>query len=236
MATRLPTRAASRLIGAALCWISALSSASPPDDASVILVLGDSLSAAYGIDTERGWVHLLQQRLDAVAPAYTVVNTSVSGEVTANGRERLPALLRRYSPDIVILELGANDGLRGLAPAAMRENLGVMIESSRAVGAEVLLLGMRLPPNYGPAYTRLYEQSFIDVAQRHEVPLLPFFLDGVAENAGLLQADRLHPTAAAQPRLLDNVWTMLEPMLTLQQHSSAKPLSAGFAPHAGRVP
>ncbi len=175
--------------------------------------MGDSLSAAYGIPREAGWVHLLARRLESRAPPIRVVNASVSGETSAGGRARLPALLAAHRPAILILALGANDGLRGLPPAEAGRNLEAMIRLARERGAAVLLVGMRLPPNYGGPYTRQFQALFADVARATRVPLVPFLLEGVASQQERFQADGLHPDAQAQPALLDNVWRQLAPML-----------------------
>ena len=177
-----------------------------------VLVLGDSISAAYGIDETQGWVQLLRQRLDKQCSGLPVVNASVSGDTSDGGRVRLPKLLERHRPDTLIIELGGNDGLRGLPPSRLANNLTTMIRLGREAGAEVVLLGMRIPPNYGPAYTRLFEGAFQDVAEDTGVPFLPFLLDGVVE-ADQLQSDGIHPTAEAQPRLLDNAWPVIETAL-----------------------
>ncbi|XKE47533.1 arylesterase [Halomonas organivorans] len=176
----------------------------------LVLVMGDSLSAAYGIEREDGWVHLLAERLDGEA---RVVNASISGETSSGGAARLPELLRQHAPDIVLLELGGNDGLRGLPPGQLRANLAAMIEASRAAGAEVLLLGIDVPPNYGPAYRDAFTGVFHRLAERYSVPLVPFLLEGVALDRGLMQADGIHPTAAAQSAILANVWPALAPLL-----------------------
>lgn len=176
----------------------------------VILVLGDSLSAAYGMPVEHGWVALLAARYAATAAAPQIVNASISGETTSGGLERLPALLAAHRPDVVVLELGANDGLRGLPVADMEANLARMIELAQAAHARVLLLGMRIPPNYGPRYTDRFHASYATLAARYGVPLVPFFLDGVAGDPALVQDDGLHPRAEAQPRMLENVWPALE--------------------------
>jgi acyl-CoA thioesterase-1 len=178
-----------------------------------ILVLGDSLSAGYGIDTERGWVNLLRRRLAERDSAWRVVNRSISGDTTAGGLARLPPLLEQYRPAVVIIELGSNDGLRGLSFKQMRANLQAMIDASEAAGARVLLVGGRLPPNYGRAYTEAFQQSFRELAQANELLLVPFLLEGVAQDRSLMQADGYHPNAAAQPRLLENVWVVLEGVL-----------------------
>lgn len=187
---------------------NAVSAATP-----TILVLGDSLSAGYGIDVRDGWVTLLAQRLRQQGYPQTVVNASVSGDTTAGGRARLPEALQRHHPEIVILELGGNDGLRGLSLTQTRANLAAMIKMAGEAGAQVLLVGIYLPPNYGPEYTKKFHAIYSELAQAHRLPLVPFLLAGVALTPGLMQADGLHPRAAAQPRLLDNVWLYLEPML-----------------------
>jgi acyl-CoA thioesterase-1 len=178
-----------------------------------ILVVGDSLSAGYGIEVRDGWVALLQQRLARQGYPHTVVNASISGDTTAGGRARLADALKRHHPQIVILELGANDGLRGLPLRETRTNLEAMIKAAQSVGARVLLVGMQLPPNYGPDYTGKFRAIYRDLARNNDLPLVPFLLDGVALNPKLMQPDGLHPRAAAQPRLLENVWPYLEPLL-----------------------
>jgi acyl-CoA thioesterase-1 len=183
-----------------------------------ILVYGDSLSAAYGIAREQGWVSLLQQRLQSQDYPYQVVNASVSGETTLGGLTRMPATLRQQQPAIVLIELGANDGLRGLPVAEMQRNLSAMIEASQKIKAKVMLIGVEIPPNYGPRYTREFSETYPGLAKRYKLPLLPFLLDGVAGKSELTQDDGLHPVAAAQERLLDNVWNVLEPMLGKSRH------------------
>lgn len=178
-----------------------------------ILVYGDSLSAAYGIPREQGWVSLLEQRIQARQLPYRIVNASVSGETTSGGLSRLPANLKQHKPDLVILELGANDGLRGLPVSEMQKNLGSMIMASREAKAEVLLLGMMLPPNYGHRYAHEFKASFTQLALKFKLPLVPFFLDGVAAHPELVLDDGLHPSAAGQPRILENIWPELEPLL-----------------------
>lgn len=193
----------------ALC-LAPLARAAEP---RVILVMGDSLSAAYGIDLAQGWVNLLQQRLVAQGYDYTVVNASVSGETTSGGLTRLPDALKQHPPAVVVLELGANDGLRGEPIQVMRDDLEKMVLASRAAGAKVLLVGMRLPPNYGGAYTKAFAAAFTDLARQHQLPLVPFLLDGVAQHREIMQADGLHPQAQAEPQVLDNVWPYLKPLL-----------------------
>lgn len=177
----------------------------------MILVYGDSLSAAYGIPAERGWAALLARRLSGSRLDYAVANASISGETTAGGRARLARVLAQQRPAVVILELGANDGLRGLPIAEMKANLGAMAAASRRAGARVLVVGMRLPPNYGAEYTREFHAAFGEVAKRHGATLVPFLLDGVADDQ--FQPDLIHPSAPAQPKLLDNIWKALEPLL-----------------------
>ena len=196
------------LLGLMVLFGSAARAESP-----VILVLGDSLSAGYGIPVEKGWVNLLQRRLVERGFPYRVVNASISGDTTSGGLSRLPAALELHRPAIVVLELGANDGLRGQPPMAMSRNLSQMIERSQQAGARVLLAEMRIPPNYGPLYAQKFQATFGELAQHYAIPLIPFLLDGVAGNPALIQNDGLHPRAEAQPRILDNVWAVLEPEL-----------------------
>lgn len=176
-------------------------------------MFGDSLSAAYGIAAKRGWVALLAERLQGERSDYSVVNASISGETTAGGVSRLPRALSRHKPAVVILELGANDGLRGLPVREMERNLAAMIGMSRKAGAKVLLVGMRVPPNYGPEYTQDFAAAFPGLARAHKTALAPFLLDGMGGDLRLFQADRIHPTEAAQPLLLENVWKALRPLL-----------------------
>lgn len=179
-----------------------------------ILVFGDSLSAAYGIGQREGWVTLLAERLKKLGlDYYSVVNASISGETSAGGASRIARLLAEEKPAVVVLALGANDGLRGLPLAQMRDNLAGIITRAQKAGARVVLAGMRIPPNYGPQYTREFESSFAELARRHKTAFVPFLLEGIAERDDLFLPDRLHPTAAAQPRILDNVWKALEPLL-----------------------
>ena len=178
-----------------------------------ILVFGDSLSAAYGIAQTRGWVALLAERLKRERPDYSVVNASISGETTAGGAARMPKALTQHKPAIVILELGANDGLRGLQLQEMRQNLGAMVEQAQKAGARVVLVGMKLPPNYGPHYTQEFESAYPAVAKRYRTALVPFLLQDFADNEELFQPDRIHPTEAAQPLMLEQVWKALQPLL-----------------------
>ncbi|WGL16564.1 arylesterase [Microbulbifer bruguierae] len=179
-----------------------------------LLVLGDSISAAYGIDERQGWVQLLRERLAERELDIAVVNASVSGETSAGGLVRLPRLLSEHSPDWLVLELGGNDGLRGYPPRALQNNLLQIVKLARDGGAEVLLLGMQMPPNYGKAYTRAFADVYPKVAEAEQVPLVPFFLETVALEEGAMQSDGIHPTAKAQPALLDHVWPCLETILT----------------------
>ena len=179
----------------------------------MLLVYGDSLSAAYGMPERRGWVALLEERLQRERFDYSVANASISGETTAGGRARIGAVLERHKPGIVVLALGANDGLRGLPVAAMKSNLAAIIERSQKAGAKVLLVGMRLPPNYGEEYSKAFERAFTELAKSHRIALLPFLLEGFGERTELFQADHIHPTEMAQPGVLKNIWQPLAPLL-----------------------
>ncbi|MGH8648929.1 MAG: arylesterase [Burkholderiales bacterium] len=181
--------------------------------AATILVFGDSLSAGYGLAREQGWVRLLEQRLRAEQLDYKVVNASISGETTLGGRNRIDAALKAHRPAVVILELGANDGLRGASPESIRGNLEAISDACRRAKARVLLVGIRLPPNYGVTYTGKFQDVFSAVARSRKLPLVPFLLDGFSENRGLFQDDGIHPSAAAQPLMLDTVWKELRPLL-----------------------
>jgi acyl-CoA thioesterase-1 len=178
-----------------------------------LLVFGDSLSAAYGLRTDQGWVTLLQQRLQAQGYGYRVVNASVSGETTEGGRNRLARALMQHQPELVILELGGNDGLRGLPVKDIRANMAQMIVAIRKSGAKQLLVGIQIPPNYGPQYAGAFAGMYGSLAKEQNVPLVPFLLDGVALDKQLMQADGIHANAQGQPRLLRNVWTKLHPLL-----------------------
>lgn len=181
--------------------------------AGTLLVVGDSISAAFGLDSRQGWVALLEKRLEQEGFEHSVVNASISGDTSAGGAARLSALLAEHQPALVIIELGGNDGLRGQPPAQLQQNLASMVEKSRQAGAKVLLLGMRLPPNYGVRYTTAFAQVYADVAAQEQVDLVPFFLEGVGGVPGMMQADGIHPGEPAQALLLDNVWPSLEPLL-----------------------
>ncbi len=196
-----------------ILWLATLPGLAAGAGTPTILVLGDSLSAAYGIPAEQGWVDLLQRRLMENGLPHRVVNASISGDTTSGGLSRLPAALARERPALVVLELGANDGLRGQSLDVMADNLARMIELSQQAGARVALAEMRIPPNYGPAYTQKFQSIFGELAARYDVTLIPFLLDGVAGDRTLIQDDGLHPSAEAQPRILDNVWLVLEPLL-----------------------
>ena len=181
--------------------------------APTILVVGDSLSAGFGIKLEQGWVALLQKKLAQEGYGHRVVNASASGETTGGAMTRLPRALAQHRPAVVILELGGNDGLRGLPVGDIRANFERMIGLATQAGARVLLIGMRMPPNYGPQYTREFDGLYAELARAHGLALVPFFLDGVALDEGLMQDDGIHPTAAAQPKLLAVVWPRLRPLL-----------------------
>ena len=178
-----------------------------------VLVMGDSLSAAYGISNAQGWVALTQQRVAAKKPGWRMVNASISGETTAGGAARIKGELKRHKPAVVIIELGANDGLRGLSLVQTRDNLEQMIKSSKASGARVLLVGMRIPPNYGRDYTQGFERTYRELAKVHGTAFLPFLLEPIMLDRTSFQSDNLHPTAAVQPRLRDHVWPSLAPLL-----------------------
>jgi acyl-CoA thioesterase-1 len=194
-------------------FVLTFASASAYAQAPVILVFGDSISAAYGLSPEQGWVELLKTRLQSQGYGYQVVNASVSGETTAGGLARLPRALELHHPKIVILELGGNDGLRALPIAQMRANLTQMVTLATAIGANVLLLGMRMPPNYGPEYTKQFALVFSDLASEKKIPSVPFLLNDIALSPNLLQSDDIHPNALGQPILLDSVWPILKPLL-----------------------
>jgi acyl-CoA thioesterase-1 len=185
----------------------------PANDAPVIVILGDSLSAGYGMDREESWVELFRTRLREGGYTYAVLNSSISGDTTQGGLSRLPRLLERYQPEIVMIELGGNDGLRGLKPDVTRKNITDMIRYSQAAGARVLLAGIKLPPNYGAAYIEQFESIYADLAAEFDTLLVPFLMDGVVFEPGMMQADGIHPSAEAQPVLLENVWQVLAPEL-----------------------
>ncbi|MBD3641604.1 MAG: arylesterase [Marinobacter sp.] len=181
---------------------------------NTILVMGDSLSAAYGIPSETAWVQLLRQRLAQEGLSHwQVVNASISGETSDGGARRLPELLEKHDPEVVIIELGGNDGLRGFPPNVTESNLASMIEDTQQSGALALLVGMQMPPNYGPRYTQMFAELYPTLSDRYNTELVPFFLDGIYNHENMMQDDGIHPTEQAQPKLLDKVWPILEPML-----------------------
>lgn len=184
-----------------------------PAKQPTVLVLGDSLSAGWGIDSEQGWVALLRQRLDREYPGYRVINASVSGDTTRTGLNRLGAALEQYQPSVVIVELGGNDGLRGLSFSEIERNLTGIIDLSQQEGAKVLLTALRLPPNYGPVYNSRMDELYRRISEARKVALVPRLLDKVDSNPGLMQSDGIHPTAEAQPRILENLWPELQPLL-----------------------
>jgi acyl-CoA thioesterase-1 len=196
--------------GAALALAASASVYSAP---KTILVVGDSLSAEYGLARGTGWVALLGQRLQADKISANIVNASISGDTTAGGLSRLPALLQQHHPSVVVLELGANDGLRGLPVKSAETNLRTMIDMAEKAHAKVLLVGMRMPPNYGRAYTERFAGMYKDLSKQEKVPLVPFMLDGVAQEPANFQADRLHPVANAHPTILNNIWPQLAPLI-----------------------
>ncbi|WP_275709779.1 arylesterase [Marinobacter iranensis] len=181
---------------------------------NTLMIVGDSLSSAHGVQTEDAWVTLLKDRLEEEGlNQWQVVNASIGGETTDGGLRRLPKLLDENEPEVVIIELGGNDGLRGFPPNVIRQNLSSMIEKVNEAGAKALLVGMQIPPNYGQRYTRAFADIYPELAEKHETELVPFFLDGIYDQEGMMQDDDIHPTAEAQGQLLDNVWPVLEPML-----------------------
>lgn len=198
----------------ALLCMSVLYTPSSFASNSKILIVGDSLSAEYGLSRGAGWVTLLEKRLLSNQSPWSVANASISGETTAGGQTRLTNLLKTHQPQVVIIELGANDALRGLQLQATEKNLRLMIQSSKKAGAKVLLLGMRIPPNYGADYSNQFFSLFAKLANSEQIEYVPFFLEKVADKAELFQADRIHPNAQAQSILLENVWPKLKPMLS----------------------
>jgi acyl-CoA thioesterase-1 len=194
-----------------LCWTFAWAAA------PTVMVFGDSLSSGYGIELSRGWVSLLQRRLLTAGYPHRVVNASISGDTTGGGLARLPAALEQHQPDIVVLELGGNDGLRALPLKSIEENLAAMIEAIQNTDARVVLVEMRIPPNYGPRYTKEFQAIFGELAESFDVALAPFFLEGVAGNPELMQRDGIHPKAEGQSRMLDNVWPVIEEAILFQR-------------------
>ena len=212
MACRAPALRRIAAVAILLCIFSAPAAAPPRPP--LILVVGDSISAAYGLPAGSGWTSLLQKRLTAERYPHRVVNASTSGDTTATGRARLPSLLSEYRPAITVIELGGNDGLRGGSIDAMKANLDAMVAAAQKAGSRALLVGLRMPPNYGAAYVRRFQATYGEVADKRKAALVPFLFDGFAEDDAMFQADRIHPVAAAQPKLLDNVWPALQPLLT----------------------
>lgn len=201
------------LVGGLLMLAASASAYSAP---KTVLVLGDSLSAEYGLNRGSGWVALLEKKLKAERITATIVNASISGETTSGGRARLPALIRQHKPSVVVIELGANDGLRGLPVAQAEDNLRAMVDLSKKNNAEVLLIGMRMPPNYGRTYTEQFFRMYTKLSDKFKAPLVPFMLEGVAEQPKLFQADRLHPNADAHPIILANIWPKFKPLVKAQ--------------------
>ncbi len=201
-----------------LVWLYAtLGAALPAAAQPKLLVLGDSLSAEYGLARDTGWVKQLERRLAQESIDYRVVNASISGETTAGGRTRLSALLDQHKPAVVVIELGANDGLRGLPLPTMQDNLGAMVKQAQGAGAKVLLVGVRIPPNYGRDYAERFHASFSRVASGTRAALVPFLLEGFADDLSLFQADRIHPNERAQGQMLNNVWPRLKPLLAARK-------------------
>lgn len=180
---------------------------------ATILVLGDSLSAAYGISSELGWVNLLSSKITQEKKPYQVINSSISGDTTINGLKRLPKLLSKYQPEIIIIELGANDGLRGLSLKTMTKNLELMIKLCKESNTRIVLAGMKIPPNYGKRYTQTFNQTYFKLSQQYQLPLIPFLLEGVGGKSQLMQKDGLHPTEAAQALIMNTVWEKIESIL-----------------------
>ncbi|MBA3581897.1 MAG: arylesterase [Gammaproteobacteria bacterium] len=194
-----------------LCTIA--QAAEPLTPSKKILIVGDSLGASYGVATESSWANLLSNRLAQQSPAYSVINASISGDTSSSARSRLPALLAQHQPNIVIIELGGNDGLRGLPVEMIERNLSNMVETTQASNAKVLLLGITLPKNYGTAYIHQFDKMYHKLAKNYHVSVLPFLLKDIAGHAGMMQNDGIHPTAAAQPKILENIWPLLKPLL-----------------------
>jgi acyl-CoA thioesterase-1 len=209
-----------------LVLVVALQPAQASQPARTVLVIGDSLSASYGLEPGQGWVTLLQNRLESEGYGYRVVNASISGDTTGGGLRRLPRALQQHRPAVVLIELGGNDGLRGTPIEVIRRNIGTMIELSRNAGARVVLAGMQMPPNYGSKYAVAFAQVYADLAQEHGSALIEFFLDGVALDRNLMQPDGIHPNAAGQPKLLENAWPVLERELKTIQSAARIPPAA----------
>ncbi len=204
----------SKISVVSLCFISFVAWSLPALAANPkILIYGDSLSAAYGIPQQQGWAALLKKKLHAEKLDYDIINASISGETTSGGLTRFSSTIQQTKPQIVILELGANDGLRGLPVKEMQQNLHQMIQQSKKSGIKVLLIGMRIPPNYGPKYTEAFSQTYIALARQHKIPLVPFMLENVAAKPDLIQQDGLHPNAFGQPIIVENIWFELQKLL-----------------------
>lgn len=203
------------LIRLLVCFIACLaySSAWAADEDYTLLVFGDSLSAAYGIEEGQGWVTLLARKIDSAELPFRVINGSISGETSTGGLARLPAMLDSYTPDVVVLELGGNDGLRGLPLSLLKQNMEEMIELAEQAGAMVILTGIQIPPNYGPRYTLPFAELYGELAAEKDLALVPFLIDGIPQIPELMQNDGIHPKAEAQFMILDNVWPALEPLL-----------------------
>ena len=184
------------------------------DDAPTVIVFGDSLSAGYGVDFDQTWVALLQSRLESQGYEHRVINASISGETTEGGKTRIKRALENFTPDLVILELGGNDGLRGFPTEVIKDNIRTIIESTRSHGAEIVILGIRIPTNYGSRYTRAFEGLYRELAEEFDIPWIEFFMEGIALNDELMQEDGIHPTEEAQPMLLDNAWPVIHQALS----------------------
>lgn len=213
---KIPSRAAQISTWTLWLLLSCCALLLPPSaraDDNKLLIIGDSLSAAYGIAIDKGWVSLLEERLNGTRFSIDVVNASVSGDTTANGRTKLPGLVDEYSPAVVLIELGGNDGLRGLSIKKMNQNLTEMTQIAKNAGAEVIITGIQIPSNYGAAYTRMFTNTFANVAESNNAHLIPFLFSGLESGLEWFQSDGVHPNEAAQPVLLDNVWAVLEPIL-----------------------
>ena len=195
-----------------VCWVNPVG-ASP----ATIVIYGDSISAAYGIGLDMGWVAYLQKKLQSEGYNYEVKNESISGETTAGGVARIDEVLATLKPTVLILELGANDGLRGLSPIIMKQNLSIIINRAKKSGAKVLLISMRIPPNYGPRYTELFYQTYPTIAETLKIPFVPFILNDIALNKKLMQGDGFHPNTQAQPLIADKIWSYLQPLLVTAQ-------------------
>ena len=205
-----------------LMLLLAAAATAPGAAAPTILVFGDSLSAGYGIDVDQSWPALLQAKLESQGYEHRVVNASISGETTEGGAQRIAGALTRFGPDVVVLELGGNDGLRGFPPARLKQNFDTMIRQSREAGADVVLLGIRIPSNYGPRYTRAFEAVYRELAESYGLPWVEFFMDGVALDESLMLDDGIHPNAAAQAVLLDNAWPAIRQALEKDAPTAAQ--------------